>query len=141
MRWLGQSHVQSFNANHGRCGTLWQGRFKACLVDNDRHVLTVLRYIELNPLRAAMVGAADDYHWSSVHAHLGRVRDPRLTPHPAYLVHWVRMQPHVLTPIAAGSQPASMQTTCRASDGTSRKNAPSETIAFSACWPRPSTCP
>ncbi len=85
MRWLGQNHVQSFNARHGRCGTLWQGRFKSCLVDSDRHALNVLRYIELNPLRAAMVGAADDYHWSSVHAHVGRVRDPRLTPHPAYL--------------------------------------------------------
>lgn len=85
MRLLGQNHVQSFNARHGRCGTLWQGRFKSCLVDSDQHVLNVLRYIELNPLRAAMVGAADNYHWSSVHAHLGRVRDPRLSPHPAYL--------------------------------------------------------
>jgi hypothetical protein len=43
------------NLRHGRSGTLWQGRFKSCLVDSDAYLLAVLRYIESNPLRAAMV--------------------------------------------------------------------------------------
>ena len=84
MRRSGQAHVQAFNARHGRSGTLWQGRFKSCLVDSDRYLLTVLRYIELNPVRAGMVGAAEDYRWSSVHTHLGLACDPLLTPHPLY---------------------------------------------------------
>jgi len=85
MREAGQSYVQAFNARHGRCGTLWQGRFKSCLVDSDRYLLTVIRYIELNPVRAAMVAAPEDYRWSSVHTHLGKACDPMITPHPVYL--------------------------------------------------------
>jgi putative transposase len=46
MRAVGQSYVQFFNYRHGRSGTLWQGRFKSCLVDSDRYALTVCRYIE-----------------------------------------------------------------------------------------------
>ncbi len=57
MGWIGQSYVQAFNLRHGRCGALWQGRFKSCLVQSERYLLTVMRYIELNPVRAAMVHA------------------------------------------------------------------------------------
>ncbi len=85
MRAVGQSYVQCFNARHGRTGTLWQGRFKSCLVDSDRYALTVCRYIELNPLRAAMVASPEEYRWSSVHTHLGNARDPLVTPHATYL--------------------------------------------------------
>lgn len=85
MRAAGQAYVQAFNARHRRCGTLWQGRFKSCLVDSDRYLLTVLRYIELNPVRAAMASTPEAYPWSSVHAHLGRTHDPLLTLHPTYL--------------------------------------------------------
>lgn len=84
MRLSGQAHVQAFNARHARSGTLWQGRFKSCLVDSDRYLLTVLRYIELNPVRAGMVAAAEEYRWSSVHTHLGLACDPLLTQHPLY---------------------------------------------------------
>lgn len=84
MRRAGQAYVQAFNTRHGRSGTLWQGRFKSCLVDTDRYLLTVLRYIDLNPVRAAMVAAPEEYRWSSVHTHLGRSHDPLLTPHPLY---------------------------------------------------------
>ncbi len=84
MRVVGQSYVQSFNYRHGRTGTLWQGRFKSCLVDSDRYALTVCRYIELNPVRAAMTALPDEYRWSSVHTHLGKAHDPLLTPHAAY---------------------------------------------------------
>jgi len=84
MRAVGQCYVQTFNQRHGRSGTLWQGRFKSCLVDSDRYVLEVYRYIELNPVRAAMVEAPELHRWSSVHANFGMADDPLVTPHPAY---------------------------------------------------------
>ncbi|MBS0193282.1 MAG: transposase [Proteobacteria bacterium] len=85
MRMCGQCYVQAFNRRHGRTGTLWESRFKSCLVDSDRYLLAVHRYIELNPVRAAMATRAEAYRWSSVHAHLGRGRDGWLTPHPVFL--------------------------------------------------------
>ena len=85
MGWVGQSYVQAFNLRHKRCGALWQGRFKSCLVQSERYLLTVMRYIELNPVRAAMVNTPEDYRWSSVHTHLARACDPLITPHPLYL--------------------------------------------------------
>ncbi|TYT27616.1 transposase [Luteimonas viscosa] len=84
LRRAGQTYVQSFNQRHGRVGTLWQGRFKSCLVDSDAYVLRVIRYIELNPVRAAMVERPEDFRWSSVHTHLDRARDPLIVPHPVY---------------------------------------------------------
>lgn len=85
MRTAGQAYVQAFNIRHGRCGTLWQGRFKSSLVDSERYLLTVIRYIELNPVRAAMVATPEEFPWSSVHTHLGNTCDPLLSPHPVYL--------------------------------------------------------
>lgn len=85
MRQLGQHYVPVFNRKHQRTGTLWEGRFKSCLVESERYLLTVHRYFELNPVRAAIVTAAEDYPWSSVHASLGVIHDPMLTLHPVYL--------------------------------------------------------
>lgn len=85
MRKLGQCYVQAFNHRHHRCGPLWQGRFKSCLVDDDRYLMMVYRYIELNPVRAAMVTQAEHHRWSSVHANLGLIDDPLVTPHPRFL--------------------------------------------------------
>lgn len=85
MRQLGQRYVPAFNRKHGRTGTLWEGRFKSCLVDSDRYLLSVLRYIELNPVRAAIVERAEQYRWSSVHVHLGLGTDPCVAVHPAFL--------------------------------------------------------
>jgi putative transposase len=85
IRSVGQSYVQAFNYRHARCGALWQGRFKSCLVETQRYLLTVMRYIELNPVRAAITASAQDYRWSSVHTHLGLASDPLITPHPLYL--------------------------------------------------------
>lgn len=61
LRSHGQCYVQAFNRRHRRTGTLWEGRFKSCLVDADRYFLTVCRYIELNPVRAAMVAAPEGH--------------------------------------------------------------------------------
>jgi putative transposase len=77
--------VRAFNERHGRTGTLWQGRFKSSLVDTDEYLLAVLRYIDLNPVRAAMVSAPEDFAWSSARVHLGLVRDPWLTPAEGYV--------------------------------------------------------
>lgn len=85
LRRAGQAYVQAFNTRHRRCGTLFQGRFKSCLVQSDRHLLNVMRYIELNPVRAAMVSAPEAWPWSSARSHGWMTRDALLTPHPAYL--------------------------------------------------------
>ncbi len=85
MRQVGQNYVSTFNRRRRRTGTLWEGRFKSCLVDSNRHLLTVCRYIELNPVRAAMVELPEHYPWSSVHANLALLQDPIATPHEAFL--------------------------------------------------------
>jgi len=82
---LGQRYVPAFNRKYGRTGTLWEGRFKSCLVDSERYLLSVYRYIELNPVRAAMVGAPEHYPWSSVHGNTGMAPDRLITPHAAWL--------------------------------------------------------
>lgn len=82
---VGQPYVQAFNLRHMRCSALWQGRLGSCLVQSGRYLLTVMRYIELHPVRAAMVDTPQDYRWSSVHTHLARARDPLITPYPRYL--------------------------------------------------------
>ena len=80
-----QCYVQMFNQRHRRTGTLWEGRFKSCLVGRDRYVLTVYRYIERNPVRAGMVSRPEEHSWSSVHANLGLRFDSLVTPHPCFL--------------------------------------------------------
>jgi putative transposase len=85
MRQLGQAYVTGFNRRHRRTGTLWEGRFKSCLVDSDRYLLTAYRYIELNPVRAAMVEKPEHHHWSSVHANLALCDDPLVTPHACFM--------------------------------------------------------
>jgi len=67
MRWISLTHTQRYHASHGTVGIghLYQGRFKSFPVQDDSHYLTVLRYIESNPLRASLVERADDWLWSS----------------------------------------------------------------------------
>ena len=85
MKHLGQRYVQYVNRSYDRTGTLWEGRFRSCLAQNDRYVLTCYRYIELNPVRARMVSDPRDYLWSSYGANAEGRPDPLLTPHPDYL--------------------------------------------------------
>jgi putative transposase len=65
MQSLGRRYVQYFNRRHHRTGTLWEGRYRATLVDSESYLLTCYRYIELNPVRAGMVDSPADYPWSS----------------------------------------------------------------------------
>ncbi len=68
MQALGRRYVQYINFTYGRTGTLWEGRYKSTLVDSDSYLLTVYRYLELNPVRAGMVTHASEYPWSSYQA-------------------------------------------------------------------------
>ena len=85
MQALGRRYVGFFNFSMGRTGTLWEGRFKSCLVDNDAYVMRCYRYIELNPVRAGITASAGEFRWTSFHRNgLGRA-DPLVTPHADYL--------------------------------------------------------
>lgn len=85
MQNLGRRYVGQFNARHQRTGTLWEGRYKSCLVDGETYVLRCYRYIDLNPVRARMTEEPIQFAWSSAAAHAGRRIDSLLTPHSAYL--------------------------------------------------------
>ncbi|WP_101756922.1 transposase [Oceanicoccus sp. KOV_DT_Chl] len=65
MQYVGRRYVPYFNHKYGKSGSIWEGRFKASLVQDDRYLLTVMRYIELNPVRALMVELPSQYRWSS----------------------------------------------------------------------------
>lgn len=84
MQSLGRRYVQHVNDRNRRTGTLWEGRYKSTVVDNDEYLLTVYRYIELNPVRAAMVARPDDHPWSSFRDNV--TGDPRfpITAHETY---------------------------------------------------------
>ncbi|MEA1934367.1 MAG: transposase [Thermodesulfobacteriota bacterium] len=85
MQALGRRYVRYFNFEYQRSGTLWEGRYKSCLVQAERYLLEVYRYIELNPVRAEMVADPGEYRWSSYQINaLGKVSD-LCTPHPEYL--------------------------------------------------------
>jgi len=84
MQAQGRKYVQYFNFKHGRTGTLWEGRYKSTLVDADAYLLTVYRYIELNPVRAGMVAHASEYPWSSYQGNALGKAIQLLTPHPLY---------------------------------------------------------
>ena len=85
MQAQGRKYVQYFNFTHGRTGTLWEGRYKSTLVDSDSYLLTVYRYIELNPVRAGMVSHASEYPWSSYQSNALGKPIQLLTPHALYL--------------------------------------------------------
>lgn len=65
MQALGRQYVRYFNHCYKRTGTLWEGRFKSCLVDDEVYLLHLYRYIELNPVRAGVVANPAEHQWSS----------------------------------------------------------------------------
>lgn len=76
MRHVNGVYTQAFNRRHGLVGHLFQGRFKAVLVDRDAYLLALCRYVERNPVAAGMVADAREWRWSSVRAHLGLAPTP-----------------------------------------------------------------
>ena len=85
MKTLNQRYTQYFNWRYGCTGSLWEGRYKSCLVQGERYLLTCQRYIELNPVRAGMVKAASHYRWSSYRSNALGTTDQLLSPHALYL--------------------------------------------------------
>lgn len=85
---VGRKYVQYFNHTHKRTGTLWEGRYRATVVDSETYLITLMRYIELNPVRAGMVGHPRDYTWSSYARNAYDERGENadwITPHEQYL--------------------------------------------------------
>jgi putative transposase len=74
------SHTQRYHRFHRSGGHVWQGRFKSPVIQDDEHLLTVLRYVEANPLRAGIVKQAGEYRWSSFGCHGAGRADVLLTP-------------------------------------------------------------
>ncbi len=85
MQAMGRTYVQSLNRLYNRSGTLWQGRYKASLVQDDRYLLSCYRYIELNPVRAGLVESPGQFPYSSYARNALGKFDNLITPHPVYL--------------------------------------------------------
>ena len=84
MQWVGRYYVPYVNHTYGRSGTLWEGRFKASLVQEQHYLLACYRYIELNPVRAGMVESPEQYPWSSHRCNALGDPDRLVTPHGEY---------------------------------------------------------
>ncbi len=85
MQMLGRYYVQYYNHSYRRTGSLWEGRYKATLIDTEIYLLTCMRYIELNPVRAqGLAEHPGDYPWSSYRYHALGESDDLLTPHREY---------------------------------------------------------
>jgi len=85
MKALGQRYVQYVNRTYLRSGTLWEGRFRSCLTQEESYLFACMRYIELNPVRANMVAHPGEYRWSSYRANAQGDADALLTAHALYL--------------------------------------------------------
>ncbi len=81
---VGRRYVQHFNYTYKRTGTLWEGRYKATVIDSDHYLLTCMRYIELNPVRAGITTHPRDYPWSSYAANADGTNNKLIIPHSLY---------------------------------------------------------
>ena len=84
MQDIGRKYVRYINHTYRRTGTLWEGRYKASLVDSEVYLLTCMRYIEMNPVRAGMVESPGEYSWSSYPKNAQGRNDKIIKPHPVY---------------------------------------------------------
>jgi len=84
MQWVGRQYVPYFNNKYKRSGTLWQGRYKATVIDAEKYFISCSRYIEVHPVRAGLVTSAVEYAWSSYAHHVGAKQDPLITDHAIY---------------------------------------------------------
>ncbi len=84
IQFVGRHYVTYINRRYRRSGTLWEGRHKGCLVAEDDYLWACSRYIELNPVRAGMVAAPEEYRWSSYGANALGKSNALLTEHPLF---------------------------------------------------------
>lgn len=97
MQWFTTTHVRRYHRHYRSSGHLWQGRYKSFGIEDDEHLLTVARYIEGNPVRAALVDTAADWVWSSHRERCGLERNSMLSPLPVAIeADWSR---YVDTPL------------------------------------------
>ena len=85
MQALGRRYVNHINTTYHRTGTLWEGRYKSCLIDSEMYLLTCMCYIELNPVRAGMVDHPGEYIWSSFNKNAQSLSSGIIKNHPVYL--------------------------------------------------------
>jgi putative transposase len=84
MQAVGRQYVRYFNRRHGRTGTLWEGRYRASIIQQDRYFLACQRYVEMNPVKSGLAVVADAFPWSSHAHHLGLRIDTLVSPHSLY---------------------------------------------------------
>jgi putative transposase len=84
MQSVGRRYVARFNLTYGRTGTLWEGRYKATVIETESYLFACYRYIELNPVRAGLVKDPRTYPWSSHRANGFGDSDPLVSPHDLY---------------------------------------------------------
>lgn len=87
MRELNGVYTQGFNQRYRRVGHLFQGRYKAIIVEKDNHLLSLCRYVVLNPLRVGLIKKPEQWRWSSYRATIGLVKRPSFLT-----VDWVLSQ-------------------------------------------------
>jgi putative transposase len=120
MQSLGRRYVSAFNRRHARSGTLWEGRFRAALIDADALGHDAALHVEYQPVVVGLVGTAGEWAWSSAAHHLGRHRDPLITEHRTYwalgntpfereLVHAQKLREGLLAAVARRFECAVMQ--------------------------------
>ncbi|RSZ56765.1 transposase [Massilia atriviolacea] len=85
MKALGERYVPYINRRRNRTGTLWEGRYRSCLVQDAEYLFVCQRYIELNPVRASMVTHPLDYRWSSYQANAYGEKSNIVEPHSLYM--------------------------------------------------------
>ncbi len=85
MKHLGQRYAQYINRTYKRSGTLWEGRFRSCVAQQENYLLLCQRYIELNPVRAGIVGHPGEYRWSSYRANAHGEAVDLLNHHSLYM--------------------------------------------------------
>jgi len=85
MQHIGRKYVPYFNNKYGKSGTLWEGRFKGCMIESEQYLLCCYRYIELNPVRANMVKKPEEWKWSSYACNAYGESNKLIKPHKVYL--------------------------------------------------------
>lgn len=84
MQAVGRRYVAGFNRRHARSGTLWEGRFRAAVIEGERYFFPALMVVETSPVEAGLAATPHAWTWSSAAHHLGIRRDVLIQDHPAY---------------------------------------------------------
>jgi len=84
MQSMANRYVRYYNSLHQRTGTIWEGRYKSCLVDSEKYLFSLYKYIEMNPVKANMVSNVAEYKWSSYPYNALGQPDKLITEHTLY---------------------------------------------------------